>query len=77
MFEQGVPCDDAMGYPNMMKDYAGMILNDCKGNFFRHHTLNKGKAKDSLGISYMQLLVDLLHNQFFAHQNELYYKEPL
>jgi hypothetical protein len=65
-----------MGYPNMMNDYQGMILNDCKGNFFRHHTLNKGKAKESLGVSYMQLLTDLLHNQFVAHRDDLWYKEP-
>ncbi|KAF1970821.1 hypothetical protein BU23DRAFT_581922 [Bimuria novae-zelandiae CBS 107.79] len=71
----GVPCDDAMGYPNMKNEYQGMILNDCNGHFFRHHTLNKGKAKTSLDVSVMQLLTDLLHNQFLGHKDELWYKE--
>ncbi|KAL5425210.1 hypothetical protein PMIN04_002707 [Paraphaeosphaeria minitans] len=72
----GIPCDDAMGYPNMMNDYQGMILNDCNGNFFRHHTLNKAKAKQSLDASIMQLLTQLMHNSFLDHKEYLWYKEP-
>lgn len=59
----------------MMQEYPGMILNDCKGNFFRHHTLNKGKAKDSLGTSIMQLVTKLLQDSVLEHKDSLWHKQ--
>lgn len=59
----------------MKNEYQGMILNDCHGHFFRHHTLNKSKAKDSLGGSVMQLVTSLLHDEFLQHLGDLWYKQ--
>jgi hypothetical protein len=66
-----------MGYPNMMNEYQGMILNDCNGHFFRHHTLNKAKAKQSLDNSILQLITQMIHKSFIERKEFLWYKEPM
>jgi len=73
--DKPIPCDDAMGWPHMVDEYPGRILSDCNGNFFRHHTLSKPKAKESMSTASMQLLTELLHRSFLDNKDELWYKE--
>ena len=61
----------------MMNEYQGMILSDCNGHFFRHHTLNKGKAKQSLSVSVMQMLTHLLQASFLEQKEALWNKQKM
>jgi hypothetical protein len=72
---QPIPCDDAMSWPGATKEFPGRIISDCRGNFFRHHTLNKDKPKMEFQDSVMQLMVETLQNQVKQNLDTVWTKE--
>ncbi|KAK4235611.1 hypothetical protein C8A03DRAFT_36534 [Achaetomium macrosporum] len=69
-----IPCNDANGYPGLFPK-AG-IIDDCKGEFIRHYTLDKPAAKASTGDVLMQSMSELLQKNFATNQQNLLIKEP-
>lgn len=70
-----IPCDDALSFPGMMAQYPGRIMTDCNGTFFRHHTLNKEKTKESVATSVMQLLYGMVQDSLKHHKDEVWIVE--
>jgi hypothetical protein len=68
-----IPCNDAMGYPGI-KDHD-WINSNCKGNFIRHHTIDKGWTKKSTEAPMLQSLTDLLHKELHSKKSEYWIKE--
>lgn len=75
MITQAIPCDDAMSFPGMAAEYEGRIASDCNGTFFRHHTLNKEKTKDSVATSVMQLLYGMMQDAIRENKDEVWVVE--
>lgn len=66
-----------MGWPGMTQEYEGRISSDsdCNGNFFRHHTLNKQKPKESVSASFMQLLLQSVQKSIQENRDNLWIVE--
>ncbi|KAF2686302.1 hypothetical protein K458DRAFT_210812 [Lentithecium fluviatile CBS 122367] len=58
-----IPCDDAMSWPGATEQYPGRIISDCRGTFFRHHTLNKQMPKQEFTNSVMQMVAQMLQEE--------------
>jgi hypothetical protein len=52
--------------------WPGRLVSDCNGHFFRHHTINKEKTKDSIATSVMQLLWGMVQDSVRDHQDDLW-----
>ncbi|KAI8938418.1 hypothetical protein NX059_004311 [Plenodomus lindquistii] len=74
----GIPCDDAMGWPNFKQHMAqkdGNDVSDCNGNFIRHYTLGKNKVKEEGSNIVMQSLMEIIQKNVIKHQAATYKKE--
>ena len=74
----GIPCDDAMGYPNFKseneaKGNAG--VSDCNGNFVRHYTLGKEQVHAGGTGTIAQALAEVLQKSLLKKQDEVVIKE--
>jgi hypothetical protein len=69
-----IPCDDAMGYPGITKHER--IMSDCRGQFIRHHTLDKAMTKTSTESAVMQGMADLLQRELLSNKDKYWVKEP-
>ncbi|KAF2634780.1 hypothetical protein P280DRAFT_413090 [Massarina eburnea CBS 473.64] len=72
-----IPCDDAMAFPGMAAQYAGRIVSDCNGRFFRHHTLNKEKTKQSVATSVMQMLYTMMQDSVRDLRDDIWIMEGM
>ncbi|KAK3385930.1 hypothetical protein B0H63DRAFT_394255 [Podospora didyma] len=68
-----IPCNEAMGYPGL-KGKVGVIA-DCKGEFIRHHTIDKNMAKTSTGDAVMQSMGELIQKNFARNKEDLFIEE--
>ncbi|KAL2131180.1 hypothetical protein VTI74DRAFT_5446 [Chaetomium olivicolor] len=68
-----IPCNDANGYPGLFGQ-AG-VIDDCRGEFIRHYTLDKLMAKTSTSDVLMQSIGELLQKNFAENQKALVMKE--
>ncbi|KAF2025413.1 hypothetical protein EK21DRAFT_116816 [Setomelanomma holmii] len=74
----GIPCDDAMGYPNFKaeneaKGNAG--VSDCNGNFIRHYTLGKEQVHAGGTGTVAQALAEVLQKNLLSQQDDIIIKE--
>ncbi|KAF1931560.1 uncharacterized protein M421DRAFT_98685 [Didymella exigua CBS 183.55] len=73
----GISCDDAVGWPGFKEDvHRDYPITECNGNFFRHHTLEKSKTKESSAGSVMQALSRILQVAVQQNLREVWYQEP-
>jgi hypothetical protein len=68
-----IPCNDAMGYPGIKEH--DWINSNCKGQFIRHHTIDKSWTKKSTETAMLQSFTDLLHKELLGKKNEYWIKE--
>ena len=59
---QEIPCNDANGQPGLVGQFG--IVDDCKGEFIRHYTINKPSAKTSTADAMMQAVAELLQQNY-------------
>lgn len=77
----GIPCDDAMGYPNF-KEHNGLDVNgkpklsDCNGNFVRHYTLGKGQVHEAGTVTIAQAMAEVVQKSLLREQDRVVVKEP-
>jgi hypothetical protein len=64
-----------MSWPNATEQYPGRIITDCKGNFFRHHTLNKQEPKKEFQNSVMQMMAQMLQKEVRENGRSLWTTE--
>lgn len=74
----GIPCDDAMGYPefksqNEAKGNQG--VSDCNGNFVRHYTLGKEQVHAGGTGTMAQALAEVLQKSLLGKQDQVIIKE--
>ena len=74
----GIPCDDAMGYPdfkaqNEAKGNQG--VSDCNGNFVRHYTLGKEQVHAGGTGTMAQALAEVLQKSLLGKQDKVVIKE--
>lgn len=68
-----IPCDDANGYPGLVGKAA--VVDDCKGQFIRHYTLDKAMAKTSASDALMQSVAELLQRNFAENSRDILIEE--
>lgn len=77
----GIPCDDAVGYPNF-KEHNGLDsdgnakLSDCNGNLVRHYTLGKDQVHEAGAVTMAQALVEVVQKSILSKQDQVIVKEP-
>ncbi|KAL6705035.1 hypothetical protein ACN47E_007438 [Coniothyrium glycines] len=74
----GIPCDDAMGYPNFKADNdakGNVGISDCNGNFVRHYTTGKDMVHAGGGQTIAQIVAEVLQKDLLSQQNRLVIKE--
>lgn len=73
-----IPCDDAVGWPGFKAevDPVNPGISDCNGNFVRHYTLDKNKAKVSGANGIAQVIGNVLQKSLIKNQDSLWFKEP-
>lgn len=74
----GIPCDDAMGYPdfksqNEAKGNQG--VSDCNGNFVRHYTLGKEQVHQGGTGTMAQALAEVMQKSLLSMQDQIIIKE--
>lgn len=72
-YQQEIPCNEAHGYPGLFG--KGDVVDDCHGEFIRHWTLDKDKAKMSTSDAVMQSLVELLQKNFAENHRNIVIEE--
>ncbi|KAK4148458.1 hypothetical protein C8A00DRAFT_38973 [Chaetomidium leptoderma] len=68
-----IPCNDANGFPGLVGQAS--VVDDCKGEFVRHYTLNKGTAKTSTSDALMQSMGELLQKNFANNHRNILIEE--
>ncbi|KAL2135709.1 hypothetical protein VTI74DRAFT_7226 [Chaetomium olivicolor] len=68
-----IPCNDANGYPGLVG--KANVIDDCKGEFIRHYTLDKNMAKTSTADVLMQSITGLLQKNFAQHNATILVEE--
>lgn len=63
-----------MGYPGLQEKHPH-ILNDCKGQFVRHHTIDKGLTKTAHANSVLQNLAEVMQKDLLANAETVWVKE--
>lgn len=74
----GIPCDDAMGYPDFKKENeakGNRGISDCNGNFVRHYTLGKDQVHRGGSASIAQVVAEVLQKSLLGKQDEYVIKE--
>jgi len=77
----GIPCDDAVGYPNF-KEHNGLDekgnakLSDCNGQFVRHYTLGKAQVHEAGATTMAQALAEVVQKSILSKQDHILIKEP-
>lgn len=71
--QQEIPCNDANGYPGLVGQE--WVVDDCKGQFVRHYTVDKSLAKTSTVNALMQNVVELLQKQFAVDRKNMVIEE--
>ncbi|PVH92451.1 hypothetical protein DM02DRAFT_699918, partial [Periconia macrospinosa] len=69
-----IPCDHAMGYPDLKKNNPH-ITSDCRGQFVRHHTVDKAMTKTSTDLAMLQTLTQLIQLTLKNHQADVMIEE--
>ncbi|GAB1312579.1 Nucleotide-diphospho-sugar transferase domain-containing protein [Madurella fahalii] len=68
-----IPCNDANGYPGLFG--KADVVDDCKGEFVRHYTLDKEMAKSSTGDVLMQSMAELLQRNYAENHKNILIEE--
>jgi len=71
---QEIPCNDANGFPGLHGQFG--VIDDCKGEFIRHYTIDKNMAKTSTGDAIVQTMGELLQKNFAATRHSMLIEEP-
>lgn len=74
----GIPCDDAMGYPDFKKqneEKGNKGISDCSGNFIRHYTLGKEQVHSGGSQTIAQVMAEVLQKDLLAQQDHIVIKE--
>lgn len=74
----GIPCDDAMGYPDFksQNEATGNVgVSDCNGNFIRHYTLGKDQVHAGGTGTVVQAMAEVLQKSLLSKQEEVVIKE--
>ncbi|KAK4107464.1 hypothetical protein N656DRAFT_720002 [Canariomyces notabilis] len=61
-----IPCNDANGYPGLVGQ--AWVVDDCKGEFMRHFTVDKNLAKDSTANVLLQGIAEVLQVNFLQYK---------
>lgn len=67
-------CDDANGYPGLKQDHPH-IIDDCRGLFIRHLTIDKSWAKTNVNDVIMQTLAEIMQKTFRDNKEEFFINE--
>jgi hypothetical protein len=62
-----IPCDDAMGFPGLGD--VDIMMDYCKGQFIRHHTLAKGTTKRSTEVAILQSVLSLARKELTGNRD--------
>ncbi|KAH8912504.1 hypothetical protein BR93DRAFT_81816 [Coniochaeta sp. PMI_546] len=68
-----IPCNDATGYPGLFGKAA--VVDNCKGEFIRHYTLEKTLTKTSASDVLMQSIAELLQRNFAENHKYILVEE--
>lgn len=63
-----------MGYPGLAANHPH-ILSDCKGQFIRHHTIDKGMTKTDTGNAMIQSLAEIMQKTLLQTKQEVWVNE--
>ncbi|KAF2714947.1 hypothetical protein K504DRAFT_421242 [Pleomassaria siparia CBS 279.74] len=67
-----ISCDDANGYPGLYGQAT--VIDNCRGQFVRHHTIDKSMAKDNVADVMMQSVSEILQKTFLKHEEQYFIK---
>jgi hypothetical protein len=68
-----IPCDDAMGYPGLGD--LDLIVDNCTGQFIRHHTVSKDMTKRSTEIAVLQTVMSIARMELLAKRDSYLVQE--
>ncbi|KAJ4294909.1 hypothetical protein N0V88_005148 [Collariella sp. IMI 366227] len=68
-----IPCNDANGFPGLVGHFD--VIDDCKGEFFRHFTMDKGVVKTSTADVLMQTITGLIQKNFVKNNASILVEE--
>jgi hypothetical protein len=68
-----IPCDDAMGYPGLSD--IELIIDNCTGQFVRHHTIAKDRTKRSADNALLQSIMTLARKDLVGSKDVYLVKE--
>jgi hypothetical protein len=63
-----------MGYPGLHENHPH-IVSDCKGQFLRHHTVDKELTKTAHSNAVLQNLAQMMQKSLLANAGEMWVKE--
>lgn len=58
-----------MGYPGLAANHPH-IISDCRGQFVRHHTIDKDMTKTDTGNSMAQLLAEIMQKTLVQNKDK-------
>lgn len=63
-----------MGYPGLHQKHPH-IISDCRGQFLRHHTVDKELTKTAHANAVMQNLAEVMQKNLLANTETMWVKE--